>query len=685
MTTISDKPALRTAVYGLGAVTLLAFVVYAANMLLGFASPERDFLVREWFYNFMTTTAAVVTLAVALTRRDGRLPWVLIGSGLLLWALSDIYWTGFLAKLESAPFPSVADGGYLAGYVFVMLGVAGLARARVARMRTIEWFDVAIGTLSVAVLGIALLLDYVLSNTSGTPLEVGVALGYPILDLMILAVAVAAVALTGWQPGRGLALVCAGVCIVGIGDAVYTYQSLAGTYDAAAWNNLLWPIGVSVMAVASLQPLPRTRMVVRPEGWRAFASPAIFGLVVFAFLVLSRLEEQSTLLDVLTAVTLAAIVGRIALTFNENRRLVSLLKQDPLTGLGNRSKLMLDLQRLYDERSGAFVLTILDLDGFKAYNDAFGHPAGDAVLTRLGRQLSETVGDEGSAYRLGGDEFAVLIPGDLAASSGLVTRSVRALSDRGEGFMIGSSAGSAQLPGEARDPATAIQLADLRMYEDKDTRRPAPGREVEDVLIRIIQQRSPVLGAHGASVASLATAAAKRLGMADAERTAIRRAAELHDIGKIAIPDSILQKPGPLTPEEWEFMRQHTILGERILSAAPSLAALGKIVRATHERWDGAGYPDGLAGEEIPLAARIIFAADAYDAITSARPYARQKTPAEAIQELLRCAGTWFDPQVVEAVVEAAREVRRREPGQPVEGVDQDEAGDTLLKEGTSL
>ncbi len=137
-------------------------------------------------------------------------------------------------------------------------------------------------------------------------------------------------------------------------------------------------------------------------------------------------------------------------------------------------------------------------------------------------------------------------------------------------------------------------------------------------------------------------------------------AALLHDIGKIAIPDSILQKPGPLSPEEWDFMRQHTILGERILSAAPSLAALGKVVRATHERWDGGGYPDGLAGEEIPLAARIIFAADAYDAITTERPYAEQRTPAEAIAELRRCSGTCFDPDVVEAVVEAAEEVRER-------------------------
>jgi len=450
--------------------------------------------------------------------------------------------------------------------------------------------------------------------------------------------------------------------VVGVGDAVYTYQSLAGTYDASAWNNLLWPAGVLLIAAASLQPTPSARNTASAEGWRSVASPAIFSLVVISFLVvLSRVEEHSRLVDVLTALTMTAIVTRVALTFSENRSLLRLLEQDPLTKLGNRSKLGLDLQRLYDDpESGPHVLAILDLDGFKAYNDAFGHPAGDAVLIRLGRKLAEAVGEGGSAYRLGGDEFALLVPGEAEGCSEVIARATRAMSDRGDGFRISCSAGAAELPAEARDPSSAMQLADLRMYEHKDARRPSPGREVEDVLVRIIQQRSPHLGAHGAAVAEIATRAARGLGMNDSERTAIRRAAELHDIGKIAIPDSILQKPGPLSAEEWDFMRQHTILGERILSAAPSLAALGKVVRATHERWDGGGYPDGLAGEEIPLAARIIFAADAYDAITSERPYARQRTPEEAIAELRRCSGSCFDPEVVEAVVEAATELRAR-------------------------
>jgi len=131
----------------------------------------------------------------------------------------------------------------------------------------------------------------------------------------------------------------------------------------------------------------------------------------------------------------------------------------------------------------------------------------------------------------------------------------------------------------------------------------------------------------------------------------LARAAELHDVGKIAIPDAILAKPGPLDEEEWRFMHRHTILGERILMAASALRPVARLVRASHERFDGGGYPDGLKGEEIPLGARIIFVCDAYDAMTTDRAYSRAIASAEAITELRACAGTQFDSEVVEAFV----------------------------------
>ncbi|HEX2359935.1 MAG TPA: diguanylate cyclase [Solirubrobacterales bacterium] len=646
-----------------GAVAL-ALVVHLAHTIFGFGSPRYDFAIEEWDYDFVTMTAALVTLARAALRPVNRLAWGLISIGLLLWASSDLYWTLVLSRDAEPPFPSLADAGYLSGYVVMVIGVAGLARSRVRRMNAIEWTDVVIAALAVAAIGITLLLDYVLKNTSGTTSEVGVAVAYPILDLTTLAVAAAAVVLTGWRPGRGLALVCAGIACSGVGDAVYTYQSLAGTYDGSAWNNSLWVVGTALIAAGALQPDPIHRISIRPEGWRAFASPAIFALVVFAFLLIDRAETQTPLVTTLTSLTLGAIVVRLALTFNENRRLVALLKQDPLTKLGNRSKLVLDLRRLLEEEEPEpHVLTILDLDGFKAYNDSFGHPAGDAVLIRLGRQLADAVDGHGGAYRLGGDEFAILTHGDLVGSAPRVADATRALSEHGDGFSITCSSGSAEVPNEAGDGRAALQLADQRMYAHKDSQRPIPGGEVEAVLVRILQQRLPGLGMHGRAVAGTAALIGRRLGLAAGELTALVRAAELHDIGKIAIPDAILDKPGPLTDEEWDFMRQHTILGERILTAAPSLAAVGGIVRASHENWDGSGYPDGLAGEAIPLAARIIFVCDAYDAMTSDRPYARQRTHHQAIAELRRCAGTIFDPRVVDCLCVLEVGLRRdREP-----------------------
>jgi HD-GYP domain-containing protein (c-di-GMP phosphodiesterase class II) len=141
---------------------------------------------------------------------------------------------------------------------------------------------------------------------------------------------------------------------------------------------------------------------------------------------------------------------------------------------------------------------------------------------------------------------------------------------------------------------------------------------------------------------------ARALGLEGEQLDEVIRAAELHDIGKMAIPDEILNKPARLTEEEFEFMKQHTLIGERMLAAAPAMGGVARIVRASHERWDGGGYPDGLAGEDIPLAARIVSVCDSFDAMTTQRPYNKPRTGGEAIAELRRCAGSQFDPAVVD-------------------------------------
>jgi len=266
------------------------------------------------------------------------------------------------------------------------------------------------------------------------------------------------------------------------------------------------------------------------------------------------------------------------------------------------------------------------------------------------------VAPRGSAYRLGGDEFCVLLPAQPEELRQAVAAAASALQERGETFSIHASCGAVLLPYEASTPDYALQLADQRMYGQKQVQPLAAGEQTRDVLVRIMHAKQPGLPVHSTGVSRLAVAVGRRLGMDAEQIDELARAAELHDIGKVGIPDAILEKPGKLGPAEWEFVRQHTILGERILSAAPALRPVATIVRASHERWDGCGYPDRLAGEAIPLAARIVAVCDAYDAITSDRCYRKARSPATAREELSREAGHQFDPDVVTAFLEELEE-----------------------------
>jgi diguanylate cyclase (GGDEF)-like protein len=334
---------------------------------------------------------------------------------------------------------------------------------------------------------------------------------------------------------------------------------------------------------------------------------------------------------------------------------------DSLTGLGNRRALVAELEDAARRATAArpLALVLYDLDGFKGYNDAFGHPAGDELLARLAGKLSRALEGRGRAFRMGGDEFCVLSPlDDGAALAPIVAATLLALSEEGEGFAISASYGAVQLPAEVDDPTAALQVADARMYDSKESVRPSPGRQSRAVLMRALEECSPDLSRHLDDVAGLAVEAGLELGLSGERLEHLRQAAELHDVGKVAIPDSILNKPGPLDDDEWAFLRRHTLIGERILAAAPSLVPAARLVRASHERIDGGGYPDGLAGDEIPLGARVIAVCDAFDAMTSDRPYRPRMPVEEALDELGRCAGTQFDPAVVRAF--AAVVSRRR-------------------------
>jgi diguanylate cyclase (GGDEF)-like protein len=326
-------------------------------------------------------------------------------------------------------------------------------------------------------------------------------------------------------------------------------------------------------------------------------------------------------------------------------------RTDALTALGNRRALVDDLTSATIEPSDngeELLLAMFDLDGFKQYNDSFGHAAGDALLQRLGRRLINATEQAGSAYRMGGDEFCVLARCTHDVADHLLDDAIDALRDSGEGWHIGCTHGAVWIPREAATASDSLKLADERMYANKAGTSSA-SRQVTDALLQVIAEQSLDLDQHVERVATLASEMAEALDQPEHEVWRIRMAATLHDIGKTAIPAAILDKPGPLDDSEWEFVRRHPVIGERIVLAAPALAGTAPLIRSSHERVDGGGYPDGLTRKDIPLGARIIAVCDAFDAMSSDRAYRRAMSTEAALEELRENAGTQFDADIVEA------------------------------------
>jgi diguanylate cyclase (GGDEF)-like protein len=333
---------------------------------------------------------------------------------------------------------------------------------------------------------------------------------------------------------------------------------------------------------------------------------------------------------------------------------------DALTGLASRDSLLAELERLYRETTldTPTQLILLDLVGFKDYNDTFGRPAGDALLRRISRNLRRLVSSRGSAYRMDGDEFAALVAYDADAPD-LADFVASALKEEGEAFSVAPCYGTVLVPNEAPSPAEAMRLANERLYALKHALRPQPQRQGTEVLMAALDKRSPSHGDHVRGVTELVEALSRKLGLTPEELDHVRLAAELHDIGKVALPQTILDKRFPLDEEEWDYVRRHPLMGERVLRSAPALGDVAKLVRWSHERFDGYGYPDGLDSSEIPLGARILAVCDAFDAMISPRPYRKAMSPQQALAELRKEMGAQFDPIVVEAFCTVMEERNR--------------------------
>ena len=337
-------------------------------------------------------------------------------------------------------------------------------------------------------------------------------------------------------------------------------------------------------------------------------------------------------------------------------RLVRMSRTDPLTGCLNRrgfeERVTAELERTMRD-GGTVALVLLDLDNFKAVNDMNGHAAGDELLCWVVEGLRRAVRPLDSIGRLGGDEFAILAPG--ASESGaehIATRSRKLLSER-----VAVSTGAACYPGHGTTHDALQRHADRQLYANKhgDAEHFAAGRREltwAATLARAVDARMATPVEHSTIVARYAAGTAQRLGWSGPDLAHLRIAAMLHDIGKVVLPDRILQKPDSLSDVEYDEVKRHPETGAALINRVEGLGQIAEWVRHSHEHYDGTGYPDGLTGDHIPLASRILLVADAFDAMTSDRPYRAAQSMEEALDELRRNSGRQFDPRCVDALDE---------------------------------
>ncbi|MBE0431016.1 MAG: diguanylate cyclase, partial [Dehalococcoidia bacterium] len=351
---------------------------------------------------------------------------------------------------------------------------------------------------------------------------------------------------------------------------------------------------------------------------------------------------------------------------------------DELTGLFNRrhfeERLKEEISR-HSRHGEAFCVLILDLDSFKTYNDIYGHPSGDTILSQVGRIIKTSIRDADQAFRYGGDEFAVILPQTAINDAAVVAERVReqiATRMKEKSIAVTCSIGVAGYPSDGAIPGEIVTVADTALYYAKNTGQnrvylsskilaesgPNEGTHARHnglstvyALASTVEARDPCTYGHSRKVNTFAVALAEAIGLTPDQIFRVSTAALLHDVGKIGVADKVLNKKGKLNAEEWQAIKTHPRLGATIIGNIPDLVTCVNVVLHHHERWDGAGYPEGLKGEEIPIEARILSVADAFEAMTSVRPYRPALCHEKAIEQLRQGAGSQFDPELVEAFI----------------------------------
>ena len=482
--TVPDTGLARGVRIALTVLLLGGTTLVAAHYWLGVGNGLHE-IIGAAIYDGVVLGAGLACLARASAFGRERRAWQLIGLSILAWGAAEVYWSLAIEDNPSAPYPSPADVGYLLFYPLAYAGLALLVRARAHEINWRLWMDGLIAALGTAALGAAFVFDYIAAKTEGSTLETVTTLSYPLGDISMLAVVVGVIALTGWRPGRTWSLLLAGMAAMVIADIAYTLQLTEEAIPGGNWVEPVYLIAAVCLGASVWQPAAAAAITSPKEQRREMVVPAVVAGVMIGLFTIQYFSATGSLSTVLWAATMTAVVVRLGMSDRENRELLEQVRTDALTGLGNQGRMQVDLPIRVAQASESEPISLLlfDLNGFKHYNDTFGHPAGDELLVRFGAALRKAVGDDGAAYRIGGDEFCVLLTCDRERFDEVSKAAAQALTATGPGFAVSSAWGAVEVPTEEAEASAALQLADTRMYAQKESRRLAHDELIEPTVI----------------------------------------------------------------------------------------------------------------------------------------------------------------------------------------------------------
>jgi diguanylate cyclase (GGDEF)-like protein/putative nucleotidyltransferase with HDIG domain len=643
-------------------------------------------------------------LIAARTGAPERRFWLLLALGNAVLLSAEVYYSAYmiLVRLSGPPVPSAFEALNLTGAMlfFILLmsmtRLAGRSPALRIRLAADLLGLMIVSTAAVYSLVVTPLFD---AYRVAAPATRVLAAIYPVIGLIMAGGTLTNIVgfkVSKWQPWEKLIALSLGIFSIGLVMWPLSAVTLAPNTTASlsdvlfiAGEYLLFMATVSRLtaeSAARLRPMPPPLAFVEPVGrswaWLLIPLTMLVGVPYFGYRAYAASHDPFSygMFSFAAATLLVVLVTRTALMALENGRLFHRSVTDPLTGLFNhryfheRLVTEFELAERYGDRLS---VAVVDLDDFSTVNNVRGHVVGDELLGRVSKTIARSCRASDAVCRVGGDEFGLIMPEtgpeDAENVCQRVVEALRSESSAAD-WTLTASVGFASYPDDAKDKDELLRRADGAQYwakyhgksrvvrfdadvvdaldAEERIRRLEEGSHLATVraLAAAVDARDPRTQDHSRNVARLAAAFALDLGLDAQKIKLIEAAGLLHDIGKIGISDDVLKKKGSLTAEERAHIEEHPVLGRRIL-ASTSLQEILPWTLSHHERWDGGGYPEGLAGEEIPLEARILAVCDAYDAMTSERPYHRVMDMTEALHEIDLAAGSQFDPTLADAFI----------------------------------